>query len=90
MKRKFFIAGMQPKYNHKINAFIQACDLGISGVYEPFSYYAIAEIGDNCTQAQLNGQPEAIKTAYEQAGAIDVIVEDLGFIDDAGHWIETP
>lgn len=68
MQYKFFVSGMQP-VNRDVNAFLQACDLGMEGVFTPF--HEEVTVTRKAPNPQL---ADIIRQAYEQAGYRNILV----------------
>jgi hypothetical protein len=77
-KRMFLVSGLRPAFGKQVNDFVAALDLGISGGYVRFSHKTVITLGDGVTQDQLDRQPDAVRTAYEQSGCINVRVREIG------------
>lgn len=70
--RCFFISGFRPAYGKQVNDLVKMFDLGIEGVFTPFSHDATILIKDDVTDEQWAEQPSGIKRAYEEVGCAEV------------------
>lgn len=80
-ERKFIVTGHKPAISKSANSLLSALDLGIDGAYREFADIITVTPTDNATIEQLERQPDAIRSAYEMTGCIDVVVcevEDEG------------
>jgi hypothetical protein len=77
MKRYFMICGLRPAQGKAVNDFLRAMDLGVLGAFIPFMGFATVVVKDDCTQAQLDGQPGAIKAAYEAMGHRNIEIVEV-------------
>jgi hypothetical protein len=78
MERKFILVGYRPAYGKKANELMKAFDLGVEGVFIPFSEIVTIGISDDVTEEQLEKQPDAIMHAYEKTyGCIDLSIEEI-------------
>lgn len=75
-KRKFLVTGYKNMPNEKISLLLHLSDLGIVGAYQRFSDEVAISIDDDIKPEQLQRQPDAIKSAYEAAGIIEVEVKE--------------
>ena len=63
-----------PAHSKAANDLLKSFDLGIEGAFIPFNKKLVATLDENVTQDQLDRQPAEIKSAFEQAGCVNVIV----------------
>jgi len=72
--RILFVTGQQPVLGKQINLLLQAFDLGIEGVFEPFCDKITLNLKEGVSEEQLRNQEKAITIAYEEQGCTNITI----------------
>lgn len=75
-KEYYLISGLRPAYGKKVNQFLAALDLDITGAFYHFEEVATVAV-DVSTTKTAQDRMDGIKWAYEQQGHVDVEIKQI-------------